>query len=189
MGYVGWSMSERACAAYAGGERPKSKWRKSDIVEAVLDLDEDGYWEEAGVGKATLHALREHFLTRSSWHHTSKCFNETDFYSIDEEAVEERDAPAPAAIRTPEREKGHVIEKGCVSYREWEVVGPRGRKGYAEHEELALIVDGRWAYTEAKRKDLTGTNILAVRRFPRAPRGTAKAFERIARRLPKAVRQ
>ena len=34
-GYYGYSMSNNAVEAYENGERPLSKWRKSDILEAI----------------------------------------------------------------------------------------------------------------------------------------------------------
>mgnify|MGYP003518805168 FL=1 len=37
MAYVGQRMSERAVMAYEDGEKPLSKWTKSDIVELVLE--------------------------------------------------------------------------------------------------------------------------------------------------------
>lgn len=34
-GYSGYSMSNNAVAAYENGEKPLSKWKKADILEAV----------------------------------------------------------------------------------------------------------------------------------------------------------
>lgn len=34
-GYIGYSMSVRAAEAYQSGEKPLSKWSKSDILAAV----------------------------------------------------------------------------------------------------------------------------------------------------------
>lgn len=45
--------------------------------------------------------MRKHFLRCSSWHHTSSHYNKTDFYSIDEEAI---DSLSPDTIN-------HLIEK------------------------------------------------------------------------------
>jgi hypothetical protein len=65
MGYVGYSMSERAVAAYESGEMPASKLAKA-----------------LKVSTAAVKAV----MSRSSWHHTSKNYNSTDFFSWDFEA-------------------------------------------------------------------------------------------------------
>lgn len=80
-GYVGWSMSVRASDAYSQGEKPISKFKKSD-VEAVQEL-----FSELNIelkNRLTVKGLKE-FLKESgpsSWHHTSKFYNATDFYSV-----------------------------------------------------------------------------------------------------------
>lgn len=86
-GYVGYSMSVRAKEAYENDEKPKSQWNKDDIVDAVLSLNEN--IDEKLLKKLPLDYLRMEFLKRTSWHHTGKFFNRTDFYSIDEDAIEQ----------------------------------------------------------------------------------------------------
>lgn len=83
-GYVGWSMSRRAAAACEDGEMPKSKWTKKD-------------------------ELFHTFLYNSSWHHTSKFFNETDFYAIDEDALADR-SPEMSDRQLAEREAARAAE-------------------------------------------------------------------------------
>ena len=71
-GYDGWSMSNNARDAYASGEMPASK------IAATTGL--------------TTAEVRD-LSSPSSWHHTSKKFNMTDFYTLDEvleKANEER---------------------------------------------------------------------------------------------------
>lgn len=62
------SMSNNAIDAYDRGLRPRSKWTKADILDALpanartyLQLDE-----------YPLEFLREYFLEVEEWHHTSK---------------------------------------------------------------------------------------------------------------------
>lgn len=69
------SMSNNAIDAYDRGLRPRSKWTKADILDALpanartyLQLDE-----------YPLEFLREYFLEVEEWHHTSKHYNRTDF--------------------------------------------------------------------------------------------------------------
>ena len=76
-GYVGWSMSERAVAAYDDGALPLSKidsyWlnqhgincSRAELRDLVTANDVPGF--SCGV-------------RASEWHHTSKFFNETSFY-------------------------------------------------------------------------------------------------------------
>lgn len=88
-GYVGYSMSRRAAEAYEDGEMPKSKWTKKAMVAAI-----QAYCDEFDMSfdPDVLKGMRkdevfERFFRESSWHHTSKFFNETDFYKLDEDAV------------------------------------------------------------------------------------------------------
>ena len=87
-GYVGWSMSRRAAAACEDGEMPKSKWTKKD-------------------------ELFHTFLYNSSWHHTSKFFNETDFYAIDEDALAAR-SPEMSDRPLAEREAARAAERQAI---------------------------------------------------------------------------
>ena len=71
------------------GEMPKSKWTKKAMVAAI-----QSYCDEFDMLFAPdlLKGMRkdevfERFFHKSSWHHTSKFFNETDFYKLDEDAV------------------------------------------------------------------------------------------------------
>lgn len=88
-GYIGHSMSRRAAEAYEDGEMPKSKWTKKAMVAAIQAYcDEFDMSFDPDVLKG-MHKdeVFERFFYKSSWHHTSKFFNETDFYKLDENAV------------------------------------------------------------------------------------------------------
>lgn len=90
-GYVGWSMSRRAQQAYDDGEMPLSKWSKSvllDVIHEYRDYNELNFDVEL-LKKLTLNTLKDKFLKYSSWHHTSKFCNCTDFYAIDEDVIAE----------------------------------------------------------------------------------------------------
>lgn len=81
MGYD-WSkgMSVNAVASYESGEMPLSKWTKSDMLYNIRKTY--GSDTEKKASKHKLSFLRCFFLEQTSWHHTSKCFNKTDFYSF-----------------------------------------------------------------------------------------------------------
>ncbi len=88
-GYDGYSMSNNARAAYASDEKPFSKWTKTEILEAAREIAEDN---EINIdfdlfSKISVNVLKSAFLEKTSWHHTSKFYNRTDFYSINEEKI------------------------------------------------------------------------------------------------------
>lgn len=68
---------------------PKSKWTKKAMVAAIQSYcDEFDMLFDPDLLKG-MHKdeVFERFFYESSWHHTSKVFNETDFYKLDEDAV------------------------------------------------------------------------------------------------------
>lgn len=75
-GYRGYSMSNNAVSAYADGEKPLSKWSKSDVISAIAD--------ELGVNESDIELKYpyRYYLKKTSWHHTSSKYNKTDFYSV-----------------------------------------------------------------------------------------------------------
>ena len=91
-GYSGWSMSNNAVDAYYNGEKPLSKWRKSDIIEAIENAIKK---EELTLNcsmeklkKLNAKSLKQICLYCSSWHHTSNHYNKTNFYSLDTDRIE-----------------------------------------------------------------------------------------------------
>lgn len=91
-GYVGYSMSLRAMEAYEDGEMPKSKWSKKAMLGAIygqvedeVNADEFMDW----VSRMKKDEMFDDFFENSSWHHTSKYFNETDFYAVNEDKVQQ----------------------------------------------------------------------------------------------------
>ena len=86
-GYYGFSMSNNAVDAYASGEMPLSKWTKQNILNAVERAIATGDLELSvglsDLSRLPLKELKKIALIYTSWHHTSKHFNRTDFYSLD----------------------------------------------------------------------------------------------------------
>ena len=108
-GYDGFSMSNNARRAYEGGELPASK--------AAQEFRRQGF---KGCTSADVRAG----LIRSSWHHTSKQFNSTDFYSTQLEEGEAEALAAAIATRTgrpllqplhfaPEPAPEPALERAC----------------------------------------------------------------------------
>lgn len=186
-GYVGHSMSRRAVRAYEDGEMPKSKWTKAVLIDRVGR--QDPFWSTGLLSSFLLETLQAYLLRKSSWHHTGKYFNETDFYELDADVVNRHDVEslfaADAEMRANRRQvtenNGPEPVKGRIRFESWE--GSRKHGRFVRHE-LPCLILGDWAYTECGRKRLDGRHVLDVERFDRAPRGTAKTYERIAGTLP-----
>lgn len=89
-GYHGWSMSNRAYDAYDNGEMPKSKWTKKAMLEALKESCDlyDLMWNEA-VEKMKKDEIFNVFFEYKGWHHTGKYCNVTNFYGVDDNALDE----------------------------------------------------------------------------------------------------
>lgn len=87
-GYNGFSMSNNAVAAYEDGEKPLSKWTKTDIFDAINKQEVELKCSIEKLKKLPVKVLKEVCLTYSSWHHTSNHYNKTDFYSLDVDRIE-----------------------------------------------------------------------------------------------------
>jgi len=99
-GYHGWSMSNNAVDAYADGEMPKSKWTKKAIVQAIASYcDELDLAYDSQIEKLKKDELFDRFIECTSWHHTSKYCNATDFYGVNEDAVREAFPELPEEAR------------------------------------------------------------------------------------------
>lgn len=104
-GYNGYSMSNNAVAAYLDGEMPLSKWTKPAILEAIFDNCETSEEKADLLRKMTAKELKDAFLKQSSWHHTSKFYNCTNFYSLDFEEIEEISAEQIKCIISSRKKK------------------------------------------------------------------------------------
>lgn len=197
MGYIGYSMSERAAEAYDAGEAPLSKWDRARLVREVCGYP-DSEWTEDELSSATVADLRDFFLFSSSWHHTSKFFSRTDFYAVDEEVIFNHDVDAlreraaRARAERAEKKKGGAkggapaIAKGLIVYDQWE--GSRNYGRFVRKEEPCLIAGG-WAYTGRGKKRLDGEHIVSCTSYTRAPRGTAGIYREIQKTLPASIRR
>ena len=91
-GYNGFSMSNNAVSAYNMDEMPLSKWTKTAIIEAIEAATSEGELNLnctlTNLKKAPAKVLKKLCLYRSSWHHTSSYYNETNFYSLDVDYLE-----------------------------------------------------------------------------------------------------
>lgn len=117
-GYKGYSMSNNAVSAYEHGEKPISKWTKSEL----LGLIKDSYSDLYDVAKdAPLDVLRKIFLIKTSWHHTSSHYNKTDFYSFNDYVDITEDEILSRINTNKPREKEDKSDKylADIEYLEW----------------------------------------------------------------------
>lgn len=119
-GYYGYSMSNNAVSAYDDGEMPLSKWTKAEILDRCGD--------KMDILKfLTVSELRKNLLYKSSWHHTSCHYNCTDFYSFDDDSLEEIGSERVEEIirNRPERHKKQHKKQpqkitALIEYTVWE---------------------------------------------------------------------
>lgn len=154
-------MSNNAIEAYNDGCMPISKWSKSAIIAAMHDAAYPEHCIAAAV-KSTLRTLKSIVLCDAGWHHTSKHYNRTCFYAVenpfiyedDEEIDEWLEKLGDAAKDAPKNEEEN-IRRVTAEYREW--YGSRNHpKSYTVRE--TGIVKGNWFVGDEtkKRKNING---------------------------------
>ena len=135
-GYVGSSMSARAVEAYANGEMPKSKWTKAAMLYAIdnqlneFEDDQKITSDEREELFNAINAMKKEemfniFMENSSWHHTGKFANATDFYRVSEDL---EDFERFAIEQIPDSKFGKRSYEDLHEQIEWE------RKAQEEQE-------------------------------------------------------
>lgn len=68
-----------------------SKWSKAEILQEIRIYAKENNIniDMEKLNKVSLPVLRESFLYKTAYHHTSKFYNSTDFYAIDFDTVNE----------------------------------------------------------------------------------------------------
>ena len=102
-GYYNHSMSNNAVAAYDNGEMPYSKWTKSSIIDVAKKYDISQ--EKIDLLEKTHAKELKHLLCLSGWHHTSKYFNKTYFYQVDEDILINSSLEELSGLLKPEKQK------------------------------------------------------------------------------------
>lgn len=163
-GYNGFSMSNNAAEAYKNGEKPLSRWSKADIIKAIM---ESGITLKCSIDKlqsAPVKVLKEVCLYNSSWHHTSKHYNKTDFYELSIESVSElTDEKLDEYISTYKNEKSDTVEeKWECAFLEWS--GTRNYPKATEYIEEGTI-KGDWFYRKnGSRKKISSNGFRRIRK-------------------------
>lgn len=145
---AGYSMSNNAVAAYEDGEMPLSKWTKAAILNVISENCEMSDEKANLLKKMTAKELKDAFLKRSSWHHTSMFYNSTNFYSLDFEAIE----------KTSPEEIENIISKRQTKTRRSaeEIKAEKAAKAARKAEKEAKEEKERFFKYQSKYKSLSG---------------------------------
>ena len=134
-GYCGRSTSRNSLIAREMGAHPISEWSKSKIMDDLAEIDTT---RMSLFKKISLPVLQAYCLRRTGYHHTSKWFNKTDFYELNEEAISSLSDETLVALASLKKPKSTVETTfGTFKYIEWEEVSGRyGRYTKPNHIEI-----------------------------------------------------
>ena len=177
-GYFGHSMSNNAVAAYREDLRPISKWNKKDLTDTALDTDGCAFSREE-LQSCTLGVLKRYLLECKEWHRTSKHFNQTDFYGIEEDVTDHEPLAKMQSFKPAKKQAPTKTRLAKIYFEEW--VGTRNNGEYMTKQALAII-KGEWAYTLSGKKHTTSKHFLRVYKYRVAPEGTEEEFAQITRK-------
>lgn len=128
-GYIGYSESIRSREAKSNDYYPISLWTKDKMIEVLEEEDREDLIEK--LKKIPVYILKEECLRWEEWHHTSKFYNPTDFYSFsinyledltDEDIERARERRRKENLRNKEarEEKKRLREKRKIEKEELE---------------------------------------------------------------------
>lgn len=169
-GYYAYSMSNNAIDAYENGEKPKGKWKKSEIVDAISASVKSGEIKPkcerllSYLNKIPAKDLRNLCLYKSSWHHTSSWYNQTDFYSIDFDRIEDlTEDRIKYFMKNSKEEKMQPNEERWVCrFLVWS--GSRNHPKAIEYEEEGVI-KGNWFYrVNGEKKSVNAKGFYKVKK-------------------------
>lgn len=113
-------MSNNAVAAYSAGELPASKAARQFGFKSVA-------------------ALRRH-IRPSSWHHTSKFYNSTDFFDVSS-AIDDKDRGELRQMWPDLTRTGRAMLLPAIIARMWDACTPKVRR-HSTYSNLAQAVHG-----------------------------------------------
>lgn len=167
-GYHNYSMSNNAVLAYENGEKPLSKWTKTAIIEALAEQEAPAEFI-AAVKKQPAAAVKTVLLYCSSWHHTSKEYNRTNFYSVEyidaENAAEYLSLIEAKALEAKTDAKTKSEEQPIrvlASYVVWE--GTRRHPKAREVEAEGTIIGNWFTADDGTRKKVDGNYFKVIRK-------------------------
>lgn len=157
-GYINYSMSVRAANRYDENIKPLSKWTKTEIIEILESYDFQGKdFTINDLKKIPAPVLKNLFLIYDSWHHTSSYYNQTSFYSFDDEIFDAlTKEEINATIKRFKEEKKKVTEETWkCEYLVWS-----GTRKHPKAEKRIAIgtIKGNWFYLENGKKKSINAN-------------------------------
>lgn len=171
-GYYNYSMSNNAVDAYGEGKMPLSKWTKTAILEQCTELlanDERSAEKMQLLKNCTLAQLKAHILTCTEWHHTSKHYNATDFYAVDDCKLDELTPEDVAEWKAdkPQKAPEPTARKGTIYYLEWTGTRNHPRAKECKIEDVEILEKGSFYIVSKdgkqilkKKKDSRGTEVI-----------------------------
>ena len=196
-GYSGFSMSNNAVDAYDNGEKPLSKWSKAEILQEIRIYAKENNIniDMEKLNKVSLPVLRESFLYKTAYHHTSKFYNSTDFYAIDFDTVNEMvdlESVQKLLELTEEEKMLKKQEKKEDSPEMWEcaylVWG--GTRAHPKATEQTAIgeVRGNWFYLpEGGKKSIKANGFRFIRQIKEDPAVQAQPIKEQTKQLVNKV--
>ena len=140
-GYNGYKMSNNAVDAYRSGEKPKSKWTKTEIIEECIREKVDPK-TIAALKKLPADDVKNQCLRKTSWHHTSSMYNRTDFYSLDSSRLGDIDT----SKLKPSKKEAKTTSRVTATYLVWS--GTKKHPKAAEVTENGTI-SGNWFISDS----------------------------------------
>lgn len=152
MGYIRKSISERGLEAYQNGEKPKSVWTKALILQEIKPLvDKEKYILFSKIKK---NILIENFLYQSSWHHTSKFYNKTNFYSLDTSAIEKITTLELEELSKEKKKEEKTKIPVLAEYSEY--IGTKKNFSILKYKEYGYIEGNTFTNLHGKKKRVSG---------------------------------
>lgn len=185
-GYHGFSMSERAWEAYGDGRYPYSQWNRYEIYEYIETIEDIEIVTK--IKSYPLNVLKEYFLVKTEWHHTSKYANCTDFYAFNEDLLDDVDFEELDYIHKcslADRKKDSIIKLVLIDYEVW--VGTRNYGRYKHFEKFGLQIDNQIYLPDGSRKRANGCHIQILNVFDKLPVKFEEDYDSILKRLPKSA--
>lgn len=156
-----------------------SKWSKGEILQEIRIYAKENNIniDMEKLNKVSLPVLRESFLYKTAYHHTSKFYNSTDFYAIDFDTVNEMvdlESVQKLLELTEEEKMLKKQEKKEDSPEMWEcaylVWG--GTRAHPKATEQTAIgeVRGNWFYLpEGGKKSIKANGFRFIRQIKEEP--------------------
>ena len=173
-GYYGYSMSNNAVEAYKSGEKPYSKWKKADIIQAINQLIESEELELKcdinNLFALNVNLLKKLALCQSSWHHTSSWYNHTDFYSIDSDYLSDLSNGDIEQLKKQYSQSTEINDNSKSNGEKWECAflewsGTRNHPKSTEIVEIG-IVKNNWFYrSNGSKKKTTANGFRFIRKI------------------------